>query len=567
KEETASHETNWESRGEITPVAEDGYWVARFDWNTLQTKAHNGSYKTRVLWKANVTTFYTDDSGSATVSNLVVSSSTEYLLYSGTGTISITYSLQDSVPNNATNVTVDIYNSSQTRIRQSAFSEVTGSGKTYTWDGKNSGGVQQPKGVYLYKITASHTQDGCTDSDYDKSGWTISSVSAEETSYNATTGVSTMQASCTINPSGSSQSTATSAKLQILSPDLANAGIQEINNPAGSVCTFSDVNVTLNRKGNYTFLVTAKDKDGGMDKAHRVRPILPRASIVSSDISVTAPLEGAKLTFNDANPGALTITCTAQAAPASAERTSAITWTCKTLTGTTASFNNNARGGNVVLTLTGLPYSNSDFGEFWIKANVNGVETERKIKLFYPADATNSPGDGNNIVPNWYVYYLQTPAACGQSIYYVAPHTAGGFCTFNFGTNSWEVFITGNGHHLLSRSTWSYPCYIDRFAWTSRHEFKHKSLAISWWGQNPIVYFEDNDNDGVPDEQEPSIGRGYNPLMQATYPDEVGYSSEAYIKDCEDICMRTLGPVHVLDVLWSNGSADSYDWANPGKQF
>ena len=63
-------------------------------------------------------------------------------------------------------------------------------------------------------------------------------------------------------------------------------------------------------------------------------------------------------------------------------------------------------------------------------------------------------------------------------------------------------------------------------------------------------------------------GRPYDPVMSATYPDEFGYGTGFH--DGEDICLRTqvkspTPPYYPLDVLWNNGDANSYDWADPGK--
>lgn len=63
-------------------------------------------------------------------------------------------------------------------------------------------------------------------------------------------------------------------------------------------------------------------------------------------------------------------------------------------------------------------------------------------------------------------------------------------------------------------------------------------------------------------------GRPYDPTKLTTYRDAFGYNGggpEYWIKDQEDINMRSQTPPYNLDQLWVNGSANSIDWSNPGK--
>jgi hypothetical protein len=119
----------------------------------------------------------------------------------------------------------------------------------------------------------------------------------------------------------------------------------------------------------------------------------------------------------------------------------------------------------------------------------------------------------------------------------------------------------------MSRSTWSSPEYIDRFAWTSRHEVKHVSDDSAMWGATTDRnILEDYDVDWIKDADEETYYRGYNDWTTFTYADTVSYGLDP-IPDYEDVCMRSHTSPYGVDTLWTNGTANSVDWASPGKQY
>jgi hypothetical protein len=86
------------------------------------------------------------------------------------------------------------------------------------------------------------------------------------------------------------------------------------------------------------------------------------------------------------------------------------------------------------------------------------------------------------------------------------------------------------------------------------------------WDGGDVNNLLDNDSDRLRNDKEASCGRGYNENNATTYPDTADYGPEEWIPDAEDYCMREDASPYDAIQLWSNGSADSSDWADPGKQ-
>jgi hypothetical protein len=192
------------------------------------------------------------------------------------------------------------------------------------------------------------------------------------------------------------------------------------------------------------------------------------------------------------------------------------------------------------------------------------VNTGRPIQVFYPAHGTNNPGTGD---VNFYYYYKQV-VGMGDTTYDGQDQSgSGGYVIFHTGSGRWAAFLTANAHHLLNRSTWYYPEYIDRFAWSNRHEVKHVSLESAMWGATTDRNDqEDADGDYLKDAVETNYHRGYDPSTHATYPDQVAYGQSPLL-DAEDDCMRYGYTPYYVDILWENGNNNSDDWANPGRQY
>ena len=241
--------------------------------------------------------------------------------------------------------------------------------------------------------------------------------------------------------------------------------------------------------------------------------------------------------------------------------------------GTTRKWNNVAidygTGRATHIDITGLPANNSDFGEksaeFYL---LDPDDVSRRVfdiynapvSVFYPAGATNHPG---GTTPNWYYYYKQTSAYAGAVSYDAAYTGSSGYCDFTNG--QWSAFVGPGIATYIGPSTWGSPKYIDAFAWICRHEMRHVDQFTYLWGRTTDRNATDDaDGDWLPDTKEATLNRGYYPTKYASYWDDVGYN-ENPIPDREDLCMRSSTAPYNLAQLWTNGSADGEDWADPGK--
>jgi len=87
---------------------------------------------------------------------------------------------------------------------------------------------------------------------------------------------------------------------------------------------------------------------------------------------------------------------------------------------------------------------------------------------------------------------------------------------------------------------------------------------IALWGAasdiDPANDADQATGDHLPDDVEAGLvaGHAYDNTKIATYNDIYGYG--VGWDDCEDYCLRR-------QTAWTNGSADSVDWANPGHQY
>ncbi len=218
----------------------------------------------------------------------------------------------------------------------------------------------------------------------------------------------------------------------------------------------------------------------------------------------------------------------------------------------------------------GLPTNNSAFGPKTARLAFGGVPVvDQSFEVFFPTQHTNHPG-GQYGSPNWYYYWMQTPANKTNNTPTIYNNGSRSFYNFPFED---KIYLSNDAASVGSALQGT-PVGIDYFAWTTAHEAKHSTQLMAFW---PGGYNAALDNDGpsylrskgddIPDGLEATYmpGRNYDPTKYATFPDEVGYGQNP-IPDREDIAMRSqVGPPYELHRMWENGSANDSDWANPGK--
>lgn len=208
---------------------------------------------------------------------------------------------------------------------------------------------------------------------------------------------------------------------------------------------------------------------------------------------------------------------------------------------------------------TGLPEHGSDFGKKGVRVTFDGLKrAESTFEAFFPLTARNHPG-GQPDSPNWYHYWKQTSANFGTHMY--DDYAGTGYTEFVNG--AWTAFLSQGIPVGTAAGTWNNAKGIDLFANIARHEATHRSQLQAIWGANSgRAPAEDLDGDRLKDATQSSLlaGRPYDPLNTATYLDTFNYNpSGGYLRDSEDYCLRQ-------QPAWTNGAANSEDWADPGMQ-
>lgn len=263
-----------------------------------------------------------------------------------------------------------------------------------------------------------------------------------------------------------------------------------------------------------------------------------------------------------------------------------ITWEVPEKAGSDLNYNRTGPSARIIYTR--LPRNNKDFGETLIKAKVKvagcaDLEASKKVKLFFPRDARNSPDVS---VPNWYYYWSQTVASvdlvAGQDYVYKDD------CTHpEQGTYRPTQVISSNGKEYHRIEKLSYVCNlanmvnpftytpvknigdfknIDAFAvllqranqyWLS-YTYHWLDHQLGWPVEvdlnNPAL--TDVDRDYLPDNREVELG--YNPTMLNTHGTVINgmvYDDLAHLSSS------------LAELLWFRGAANRQDWAKPGNQW
>jgi len=218
------------------------------------------------------------------------------------------------------------------------------------------------------------------------------------------------------------------------------------------------------------------------------------------------------------------------------------------------------------ITFSGLPINNAAFGRKTARLAYAGIPVvDQPFEVFFKKFTSNHPGSPAT-TPNWFYYWMQTSANKTNTTTVFNNIQSPSFYSFLDGM---KIYIAHDAA-TIGPPMWYSPTGIDCFAWVTAHEAKHHSQKSGFWSGGYIAS-RDQDDDEIPSDIEPiyMLGRSYNPSNAFTYQDTIGYNWGQIgfmIKDSEDIAVRSqIGPNYDVDQLWENGSADSSDWANPGK--
>ncbi|MHB0875874.1 MAG: hypothetical protein ACYC5O_07505 [Anaerolineae bacterium] len=271
--------------------------------------------------------------------------------------------------------------------------------------------------------------------------------------------------------------------------------------------------------------------------------------------TIDEPAEGDTLTYEEDSPGVIDRFVAGKTVPSA--WAGDLVWTFPDISGAelVTDPTDPAKGMMVGFTYTGMPSENSGFGNKEFEASFDTVEgtcedpEPRQARVLFPRDAKNNPGGSE---PNWFYYWSQTSAAQGHeaNIVYLGPScrpTWMGY--FSLATDPGNIHLCESARLEDSNSvTGRYTEGIDTFASTVRHEWQHLTDLTGWWpdGYDPA---RDSDGDQIPNDLEESLG--FDDTMFDTYAS--GFN---------DLEVRA----YTAEDEWALGTADSEDWANPGKQ-
>ena len=236
---------------------------------------------------------------------------------------------------------------------------------------------------------------------------------------------------------------------------------------------------------------------------------------------------------------------------------------------------NPPKGPNITFTYKGLPSLNYQFGEKTLTLSHpnGGTPRTQTVKIFFNGtdDATNHPGEGTGVTPNWFFYWKQTGAGYGD-VQYTQNGTLNGNAQTKFVNNQWVAYVSYNNNNwytpfLVGDNAGNPLNGIDHFAWVCRHESRHKQLDDQYFPNGPFQYQVTYDEFGLPVSNVNPVdqdGDGLADVLEGS-GSPYGYETDHIdtngdgVSDLEDYVQRTQAP-------WTEGSNDSLDWANPGHQ-
>lgn len=272
---------------------------------------------------------------------------------------------------------------------------------------------------------------------------------------------------------------------------------------------------------------------------------------------ITVPEPNAVLAYKDGDPAVLEFTVEAKTDPYGlAPLLDELVWTFPEIPGSTLTTDpEDGRGQNVKVRYEGLPAKNTDFGDKRIEAHLEASDlcddpAPLPVRVFFSRAASNNPaGD----TPNWFYYWKQTRASQGHGdaiVYGGAYEGLGHFDGYVDPAEANHIYVADLGPDFrdVNILTGKWTEGIDLFASVVLHEWTHLENYHDWWpdGYDPA---QDADRDHVRDDREAAYGLDPN------------------VRDTFGLGMRDSEiPAYLQENTWLSGSANSVDWANPGKQ-
>ncbi len=307
-----------------------------------------------------------------------------------------------------------------------------------------------------------------------------------------------------------------------------------------------------------------------------IRGTIIRGSGSTVRLTVTSPRQNQRFCYDRSFFGVLTLKLTARVSPS--RYNNQIKWTIPDIPGARkAVIPASATGPQVTVHYVGLPRDNSDFGPKKITASVDAggcpASDTRTVRIFFPLTASNNP---QRRYPNWFYYWMQTPAArpYGQRVRIEYGARNFDLCRY---ANVPAQYTPGHAYktiHICDLAKLGptfalrYPLiyrfwnpkfkgfrvthFIDTFGVAVIHEFFHWRAYHNWKRGRT---FTDADNDGVPDHLEP--GMNLRPDRQQTY---LPVTLKLIQYDEEWLAYETMRN-------FQPGTYKKYDWAYPGSQW
>ncbi len=327
QEITGAHTTTEISRYTVTPYAENGYWVAKFNWNTCDGDhnttnpvTHNGNYATKVIWRNIIDPHnpivIATDPGTATVNNLVITSVSPDLVSWPGGTTSTTVSASytdGDTPAKTASLSAPNVVSDRTAATTSVQGTPGATGCTF-----NLTGAQSSKELYTCEATISHGNDSTT---YRSTYLTVSGVSVTYVSHdnNGTPDDPSDDKenySVTYTLADTKGRAASAGDLRLYNPNKISVGILSLS---GSQLDrgvhqfqFAIPESSLPLAGEYTLVVHVQDSDGPeyRDHKNRLAPDVGGTFNVDWSISISKCAESWLPTGKEGQAGTTTITAT-----------------------------------------------------------------------------------------------------------------------------------------------------------------------------------------------------------------------------------------------------------------